>query len=122
MIERIPLVAFLSVAGAATILGPARAEDAPAVPTLAVGAAAPDFDLPGVDGRRYSLKDFASAKILVVVFTCNHCPTAQAYEERIQKLDDYARRCRPRRHLPERPQGGASDGSATATSATPSRT
>jgi peroxiredoxin len=54
--------------------------------TLAIGAAAPDFDLPGVDGKRYSLKDFADAKILVVVFTCNHCPTAQAYEDRIAKL------------------------------------
>jgi peroxiredoxin len=93
MTLRMSLVAFWSVAGAAAVLGPAGAADAPAVPTLAVGAAAPDFDLPGVDGRRYSLKDFASAKILVVVFTCNHCPTAQAYEERIMKLQaDYARK------------------------------
>jgi thiol-disulfide isomerase/thioredoxin len=71
--------------------GFARAAEAPIVPTLAIGAPAPDFDLPGVDGRRHSLRDFASAPVLVVVFTCNHCPTAQAYEERIQKLhDDYA--------------------------------
>jgi len=60
------------------------------VHTLDIGAAAPDFNLPGVDGKQYTLKDFASAKILVVVFTCNHCPTAQAYEGRIKKLaDDY---------------------------------
>lgn len=72
------------------LLSPA-AGDGPQIPTLAIGVAAPDFDLPGVDGRRYSLKDFASAKVLVVVFTATHCPTAQAYEERIQKLhDDYA--------------------------------
>jgi len=69
-------------------LGAPRAlpEDAPAVPTLAVGQGAPDFDLPGVDGRRHTLKEFSSARLLAVVFTCNHCPTAQAYEERIQKL------------------------------------
>src|SRR5262249_54936925 len=48
--------------------------------------AAPDFKLPGVDGKDYSLKDFADAKFLLVVFTCNHCPTAQAYEERIKNL------------------------------------
>ena len=43
-----------------------------------------------MDGKQHSLQDFAQAKVLVVVFTCNHCPTAQAYEDRIQKLaDDY---------------------------------
>src|SRR5438128_1041972 len=58
--------------------------------TLPLGSAAPEFNLPGVDGRRYALKDFAEAKILVVVFTCNHCPTAQYYEERLKKLEtDY---------------------------------
>ena len=55
-------------------------------PTLPLGTAAPDFNLPGVDGRNYALKDFAAAKILVIIFTCNHCPTAQYYEERIKKL------------------------------------
>jgi peroxiredoxin len=54
--------------------------------TLEIGAAAPDFSLPGVDGKTYSLADFKDANILVVVFTCNHCPTAQAYEERIKQL------------------------------------
>jgi thiol-disulfide isomerase/thioredoxin len=39
-----------------------------------------------VDGRNYKLADFAQADILVVIFTCNHCPTAQAYEDRIKKL------------------------------------
>jgi thiol-disulfide isomerase/thioredoxin len=69
----------------------AGADDAPAHPTLAIGAAAPDFDLPGVDGRTHSLKEYASARALVIVFTCNHCPTAQAYEDRLQKLhDDFA--------------------------------
>lgn len=59
-------------------------------PTLSIGASAPDFDLPGVDGRNWQLKDFAAAKVLVVVFTCNHCPTAQYYEERIKQFtSDY---------------------------------
>jgi peroxiredoxin len=55
-------------------------------PTLALGAKAPDFELPGVDDRSYSLRDFAKAQVLVVVFTCNHCPTAQYYEERLKRL------------------------------------
>jgi hypothetical protein len=50
------------------------------VKTLEIGAQAPDFKLPGVDGKFYSLADFSDAKALVIVFTCNHCPTAQAYE------------------------------------------
>ena len=61
--------------------------------TLAIGSPAPDFKLPGVDGKSYSLSSFKNAKILVIVFTCNHCPTAQAYEERLIKLTkDYSSR------------------------------
>jgi peroxiredoxin len=56
------------------------------VVTLKSGQSAPDFNLPGVDGRNYKLTDFDTANILVVIFTCNHCPTAQAYEQRIKKL------------------------------------
>jgi peroxiredoxin len=54
--------------------------------TLEIGAAAPDFALPGVDGKTYRLSDFADSKLLMIVFTCNHCPTAQAYESRIKQL------------------------------------
>lgn len=50
---------------------------------LPIGAQAPDFRLPGADGKWYALKDFVQAKALVVVFMCNHCPTAQAYEDRL---------------------------------------
>lgn len=58
--------------------------------TLPLGSAAPEFNLPGVDGRQYVLNDFAGARLLVVVFTCNHCPTAQYYEERLKQLaSDY---------------------------------
>ena len=92
MLRSRTLLCALLLVGA-TVQGPAAAEDAPLVPTLAVGSPAPDFDLPGVDGRRYSLEDFASSRLLVLVFTCNHCPTAQAYEDRILELHaDYSKR------------------------------
>jgi peroxiredoxin len=61
----------------------AVAED---VHTLELNAPAPELDLPGVDGKTYRLENFAGARVLVVIFTCNHCPTAQAYEERIMTL------------------------------------
>lgn len=56
------------------------------VKTLEPGAQAPDFSLKGVDGKVYTLKSFAGAKILAIIFTCNHCPTAQAYEDRMKLL------------------------------------
>ncbi len=60
-------------------------------PTLALGSPAPAFSLPGIDGKTHQLSDYSSAKVLVIVFTCNHCPTAQLYESRIKKLaDDYS--------------------------------
>jgi peroxiredoxin len=55
-------------------------------PTLAIGSPAPDFCLPGIDDKTHCLKDYAPSKVLVIVFTCNHCPTAQLYESRIKKL------------------------------------
>ncbi len=71
--------------------GVAFANPADEHPTLAIGASAPAFNLPGVDGKTYSLASFKNSKILVIVFTCNHCPTAQAYEDRLIKLtSDYA--------------------------------
>ena len=54
--------------------------------TLAIGSAAPDFNLKNIDGKNYSLKNFSDAAVLAIVFTCNHCPTAQAYEDRIKAL------------------------------------
>lgn len=60
-------------------------------PTLAIGAPAPDFALKGVDGRIYSLADFAASPILAVVFISNHCPASQLYEARIKQIvTDYA--------------------------------
>ena len=77
---------------------------AESIPTLPLGSAAPDFNLPGVDGRNWALKDFAGAKVLVVVFTCNHCPTAQYYEDRLKAIVSglQKQRRRARRHHAER--------------------
>ena len=55
-------------------------------PVLPIGAPLPDFKLKGVDDKLYTPADFAAAKLLMVVFTCNHCPTAQAYEERLKRI------------------------------------
>lgn len=55
-------------------------------PTLPIGSKAPDFSLKGVDGKTYTLASFKQYNILVIIFTCNHCPTAQAYENRIIQL------------------------------------
>ncbi|MFA9390715.1 MAG: redoxin domain-containing protein [Prolixibacteraceae bacterium] len=53
------------------------------VNTLEIGKKAPYFKLPDMNGKFISIDDFKSAKLLVIVFTCNHCPTAQAYEDRL---------------------------------------
>src|SRR6266699_3156946 len=67
--------------------------DEPGPPTLPIGASAPDFCLPGIDGQTHCLKDYAASRVLVIAFTCNHCPTAQLYESRIKQLAaDYRER------------------------------
>ncbi len=53
---------------------------------LAIGQPAPDFALPGTDDRVHRLADYGDSPVLVVLFTCNHCPTAQAAEERVKQL------------------------------------
>lgn len=55
---------------------------------LKIGSEAPGFNLPGVDGKNYSLDSFKDSKALVVVFSCNHCPYVQAYEDRIIALQN----------------------------------
>lgn len=58
--------------------------------TLSIGSSAPDFSLKGIDNKTYTLASFSKYKLLVIIFTCNHCPTAQAYEDRIiQLVKDY---------------------------------
>ncbi|MEL6942460.1 MAG: thioredoxin family protein, partial [Bacteroidota bacterium] len=67
----------------ATFVANPKAVPKQEVKTLEIGASAPDFNLPSVDGDYHSLDEYRDAKILVVIFTCNHCPTAQAYERRM---------------------------------------
>jgi len=58
--------------------------------TLKIGDPAPSFRLPSVDGKDYSLRDFKDKKVVIVMFSCNHCPTVKAYEGRFIELqDDY---------------------------------
>jgi peroxiredoxin len=62
-------------------------------PILTLGSPAPDCALPGADGKVHTLKDYAAKRVVVVVFTCNHCPIAQMYERRIEQLyEDYGKR------------------------------
>jgi thiol-disulfide isomerase/thioredoxin len=72
------------------IANPQPVPEQPVEP-LALGSVAPDFSLPNIDGKFMKLGDFDASPILVIVFTCNHCPTAQAYEDRmIAFTKDYA--------------------------------
>lgn len=54
-----------------------------------LGMSAPDFDLPATDGSRYAIDDFEDAKVLVVMFICNHCPYVKAVDQRLITLADH---------------------------------
>jgi len=57
---------------------------------LVIGSKCPHFNLPATDGKNYSLDSFSDKKLLVVIFSCNHCPYVQAYEDRIIEIqNDY---------------------------------
>ncbi|MCE2862286.1 MAG: hypothetical protein RIR76_2808 [Verrucomicrobiota bacterium] len=56
--------------------------------TLAIGESAPDFALPGIDGRVWRLADLSGTDVLMVLFTSNHCPTSHGIEGRLKKLRD----------------------------------
>src|SRR5215472_1633640 len=71
---------------ALTILHVSAIADESGPPTLPIGASAPDFCLGGIDGKTHCLNDYSASKVLVIVFTCDHCPTAQLYESRIKQL------------------------------------
>ena len=61
--------------------------------TLEIGAVAPGFSLPATDGNTYSLENFADSEILVIVFSCNHCPYIIGSEDRmISFAHDYEAR------------------------------
>jgi peroxiredoxin len=88
-IRNIPVLLGLMVLLSVTI-AVGQDEESHGPPPIAIGSMAPDFCLPGVDGQRHCLKDYAGARILVVAFICNHCPTSQLYEGRIKQIvDDY---------------------------------
>ena len=60
-------------------------------PTIGLGTRAPDFELPGTDGKRYSLGSFAVKPVLVVIFSCNHCPYVKSVEDEMVAIQrDYA--------------------------------
>jgi peroxiredoxin len=91
------LIFVFSLVLGSSLLGNERADIHPHTryvsdhPTLPIGSPAPPFSLQATDGKTYSLSSFRKADVLVIVFTCNHCPTAQAYEDRIIKLTkDYS--------------------------------
>lgn len=61
-----------------------------------IGDTATDFKLKSVDGKMYSMSDYKSAKGFIVVFTCNHCPFAKKYEDRI---NDLAKKYKPKGYI-----------------------
>jgi peroxiredoxin len=75
-------VAMLPGCGAHT----AGLQPDPAHPVLALGSAAPDFSLPGADGKVHTLAEFSGSKVLAIVFDCNHCPQSHLDEGRIRGL------------------------------------
>ena len=78
----IAVVGLVAVAWAATPVWAGKFN-----PTLNIGDKAPEWkELPGVDGKKHSSADLASKEFVVVVFTCNTCPTAEDYEDRIIAL------------------------------------
>src|SRR5688572_9723679 len=94
--SRFPTLAKIAVA-ALLLAAPVRAAQAGAslldkngnpagFRTLAIGDAAPDFALPGIDGKTHRLADFAGPDVLMVLFTSNHCPTSHGIEQRLLKL------------------------------------
>src|SRR5947208_11309802 len=83
-------LSLLTVAAILTLQPALGAKDDAHPSPLGIGSSAPDFHLPGVDGKIHSLADFKDSKILVVIFTAVHCPTAEVYENRIKRLvEDY---------------------------------
>jgi thiol-disulfide isomerase/thioredoxin len=84
-----PQLALLAILALVAIAA-GQDEEEHGPPTLALGSTAPAFCLPGVDGGTHCLKDYATSKILMVAFICDHCPTSQLYERRIQQIvEDY---------------------------------
>lgn len=82
--KTIKIFAFVLLAGLASAF---TYKNMDAAAGYKVGDIATDFSLKNIDNKKISLKDFKDAKGFIVIFTCNHCPYAQAYEDRIVALD-----------------------------------
>jgi len=85
-LRRLSAALVCAVMLALVAIAAAQEEEEPGPPTLAIGSAAPDFCLLGVDGKTHCLKDYAASKILMIAFICDHCPTSQLYETRIKQI------------------------------------
>ncbi len=81
---KIPLLYLTVLVGCAALTF--AQSDIPGLKTLAIGDPAPDFRLPGIDGKTHTLADYKSAAVFAVVFMSNHCPDSQAAEGRIKQL------------------------------------
>jgi peroxiredoxin len=58
--------------------------------TLSIGSQAPKFNLPATNGKNYSIDSFTNKRALIIIFSCNHCPYVQAYEDRMKDIQkDY---------------------------------
>ena len=75
------VIVIAGVAAAFALYNPAAADG------YGIGDKATDFELKNIDGKMVSLSDYKDAKGFLVIFTCNHCPYAVAYEDRIIGLD-----------------------------------
>jgi peroxiredoxin len=82
------LNSMLSLAALSLFGAPAHAQ--PGLPEgmkeLNIGDAAPDFSLPGIDGKKHQLADYKAAKLLMIAFISNHCPDSHASEPRLKQL------------------------------------
>jgi len=85
-LRRLSAALVCAVMLALVAIAAAQEEEEPGPPTLAIGSAAPDFCLLGVDGKTHCLKDYAASKILMIAFICDHCPTSHLYETRIKQI------------------------------------
>jgi len=84
MTLRLFTLSLISLPFSAFGLGPVeKPED---IQELAIGDDAPDFKLPGTDGKTYQLSDFSEPEVLMIYFTGTHCPTSHGVEKRLQKL------------------------------------
>ncbi len=83
--------AIFLVVGLAALFSAASLSAAKFNKVLDIGKPAPAWkELLGVDDKRHSLDDLKDAKLVIVVFACNHCPVVKAYERRlIRFVDDY---------------------------------